>query len=297
MLLIAFNRPALVERVLAALAVARPPALYVAIDGPRARHPTDAGRCEAVRALVDGTLPWPCEVHRLVRTKNVGLQQAVITALDWFFTHEPMGVILEDDCVPAPDFLPFAGEVLTRWQHEPSVMHVSGVTMRPRTDATATTSSYHFARSGHVWGWATWRRAWQCFEPTLHEWPAVRATYRHTPDALHRALGHKFASAHAGRKWTWSRAWYWSMARQGGLSVIPAVNLIENVGDGPDATHQHGARHPLRRPHGAALSWPLEHPSRMHTDAAYDKLLARYHRGSFKRQLADRWWALRESLA
>ena len=85
--------------------------------------------------------------------------------------------------------------------------------------------------------------------------------------------------------------------QQRGLSVIPSVNLIHNIGDGDDATHQHGPRHPLRRVHEEGLAWPLVHAPQLVTDDAYDLLLTRYHRGSFKKQLTERWWALRERLA
>lgn len=296
-LLMVFNRPALLRRVLTALAENRPPTVYVAADGPRAGHPTDAARCAEVRALVQEPLPWPCTVRLLLREENLGLQQAVTSAIDWFFAHETMGAILEDDCLPARDFLPFVGEMLRRFESNPAVMHVSGVTMRAARGGHDDTPSYHAAHSGHIWGWATWRRAWQQFEPTLAAWPTVRDGYRRDPDPLRRALGRKFASAHAGRKWTWSRAWYWTMAQQRAVSIIPAVNLVENIGDGPDATHVHGRDHPLRHRFGPALSWPLQHPSSLAVDHDYDRLLARYHRGSWRRRFADQWWALRERLA
>lgn len=296
-LLLVFNRPALLSRVLGALEASRPAFVYVAADGPRPGHPSDEVRCAEVRALVQRPMPWPCTVRLLLRDRNVGLQQAVTTGIDWFFEHEAFGAILEDDCLPAPDFLPFVGEMLRRFETTTSVMHVSGVTMRTsRTDAQ-TRDSYGAAHSGHIWGWGTWRRAWQQFDPTLAAWPDVRASYRRDPNPLRRALGRKFASAYAGRKWTWSRAWYWTMAQQQGWSIIPSVNLVENIGDGPDATHQHGAHHPLRHRLGPGLSWPLRHPAELHIDHEYDRLLARYHRGSWRRRLADSWWALREMVS
>lgn len=297
-LLLAFNRPLLVRRVLAVLSDARPARLYVAVDGPRASHPDDGERCDEVRQVIERGVAWPCEVRSLFRESNVGLQKAIVSGVDWFFEHEAAGVILEDDCVPAPAFLPFAAELLETYRDTPSVMHISGVSMRsPSRERAAPAASYAFAGSGHVWGWATWRRAWRAFEPTLAAWPRVREQYRHAANPLRRALAHKFASAHAGRKWTWSRAWYWTIAQQQGLAIIPAVNLVENVGTGPDATHQHGSRHPLRQRAETTLAWPLVHPPHLERDAAYDRLLARYHRGSWRRRLSDGWWALQERWA
>ncbi len=297
-LLLVFNRPAVVRQLLSALRGQRPRRVYVSADGPRAGHSDDGARCALVLEEVQRGIDWPCEVQTLSRATNVGLQQAVVSGIDWFFSHESAGVILEDDCVPASDFLRFAGEMLERYADVPEVMHVSGLTMRtPRSGVPSNAASYHFAQAGHVWGWATWRRAWQRFDPTFAAWPSVRSAYRRDPSALRRALGAKFSSASAGRKWTWSRAWYWSMLQHRALSVIPAVNMIRNIGDGADATHQHGARHPLRMAHAGALTWPLVHPSPMATDPRYDAMLATYHRGSVRRRLSDAWWTLREAMA
>lgn len=293
-LLLVFNRPAVVRQLVAALRVSQPPVLYVAGDGPRSAHPDDVARCAEVREVIARDIDWPCAVRTWFRDTNVGLQRAVVSGIDWLFSHETCGVILEDDCLPAADFLPFAGEMLERYADTPTIMHVSGISMRPADSQSG--PSYHFAQAGHVWGWATWRRAWAQYDATLSAWPSVRHSYRHDGSPLRRALAAKFASAHAGRKWTWSRAWYWSVAQQRGLSVIPSANLIHNVGDGADATHQHGARHPLRRVWDGGLAWPLVHPPQLVADDAYDLLLARYHRGSFRRRLADRWWALQERL-
>jgi len=124
-----------------------------------------------------------------------------------------------------------------------------------------------------------------------------RAAYRREPVPLRRTLAAKIASAHAGRKWTWSCAWYWSMLQHRARSVIPAVNPIRNIGDGDDATHQHGAAHPLRRTPGASLAWPLIHPTAVVTDPRYDALLTRYHHGSVRRRLSDAWWTVREAFA
>jgi hypothetical protein len=105
-----FNRPAATRRLLDALRVARPSQLYVAADGPRPGSAEDQERCRQVRDLV-ATVDWPCDVHRLYRPANIGLQASMVGAIDWFFAEGDAGVILEDDCIPAPDWFPFAGEL------------------------------------------------------------------------------------------------------------------------------------------------------------------------------------------
>lgn len=90
-----------------------------------------------------------------------------------------------------------------------------------------------------------------------------------------------------GRKATWARAWYYTMIRHRGLAIITSDNLIINIGTDPDATHQHDSRYLLRQRATAPLALPLVHPLQMAPDAHYDRLLARYHRGSLRRRLDD----------
>ena len=124
-LLLIFRRPDTTRRVFEAIRQARPTRLYVAADGPRPDHPTDAERCVEARAVVQ-EIDWPCDVFTLFQEKNLNCGLGPVTALNWFFRQESEGIILEDDCVPAPSFFWFCAELLTRYRHETRVMHIGG---------------------------------------------------------------------------------------------------------------------------------------------------------------------------
>ena len=287
-LLLVFNRPDITSRLLDAVRVARPARLFVAADGPRPERPGDADLCRRTRALLAG-IDWPCRLETLYRDTNLGLQAAVTTGISWFFEHVDSGAILEDDCLPAPDFLPFAAEVLARHAGEPRIMHVSGLNMRPAERFSP--HSYFFAEVGHVWGWATWRRAWRLYDASMAAWPAMRRRFDVAAPPLRRVLGRKFASAHANRKRTWPRIWYYTMARHDGLAIIPSVNLIRNVGFGDDATHTRRRRHPLRLEATGRMAFPLDHPPDLAVNARYQRHLARYHAGSYARRASETMWS------
>lgn len=287
-LLIAFNRPHLVTRQIDVLRTVAAPLLFVAVDGPRPGRTDDVTGRDAVLAAVDG-IDWPCRVERRVLEANVGLNEAVTGAIDWFFSQVDRGVVLEDDCIPRPEFFDFAGCLLDRYADDPRVMMVSGVSLLRRPDAP---SSYLVAPVGHIWGWATWRRAWVHFDPELAGWESRRGEVRRS-GALGRALARKFDAHRAGRKRRWARAWYHAMVASDGVALIPTVNLIENDGFGADATNTTGSRdHPLHRPADLTLDWPLRHPERLDVDRDYERRLARYHSRSFADRTADRLAAL-----
>lgn len=284
-LIVLFDRPDVTRRLLGALRSAQPPQLFVAADGPRTGHPTDVERCRETRDVI-GEVDWPCTVHTLFHGTNLGLKGAMISGIDWFFEHVESGIILEDDCLPAPDFFRFAGELLDRFALVPQVMHVSGLNMAP--EKSFSLHSYFFADVGHVWGWATWRRAWALYDVDLTDWPDMRPEFGRGAPRLRRMLGRKFASAHAGRKAAWSRSWYYTMVRHAGLAIIPAVNLVENIGFDADATHTTSARHPLRQEWSGGMAFPLDHPPHFVTSVSYQRRLARYHARSYRQRGRER---------
>ena len=288
-LLLVFNRPAVAGRLLEAVRAARPEQMFIAADGPRRDRPSDVALCASTRDVFTH-IDWPCQVQTLYRDTNLGLMRAVISAITWFFDHVEAGVVLEDDCLPAPDFFRFAGELLEHYRDDARVMHISGLNMAPETAFSP--YSYFFTEVGHVWGWATWRRAWRLYDVTMADWPRMRSKFGLTAPPLRRALGRKFASAYADRKITWSRVWYYTLFRHGGLAIVPSANLIENVGFGGDATHTTGDWHPLRRPVSAQIAFPLNHPQDRTTNVRYSQLLARYHYGSYARRASELAWSL-----
>src|SRR3954469_24661182 len=166
-LIIAFNRPEKTQRVLEAVRAAGPRRLYLAADGPRVAVPSDVGRCERTRSVLDD-ITWPCQVRRLYRPGNLGCKQGVGTAIDWFLAHEERGIVLEDDCVPVGDFFPFCAELLDRYRDSPDVMMIGGHNQLGTWELSQ--ASYVFSRTAPFWGWATWRRAWARYDPAMTSW-------------------------------------------------------------------------------------------------------------------------------
>jgi hypothetical protein len=272
--MIAFNRPEKTRRVIEAVRAAAPSRLYLAADGPRARVPTDADRCEDTRRVLD-SVDWPCEVQRLYQTSNLGCKRGVESAIDWFLSHEESGVIVEDDCLPTPDFFRFCAELLERYRDVPEVMMIGGHNPLGRWRGD---TSYVFSRTAPIWGWATWRRAWARYDPAMTSWaqPEARALVRaRMPLTEYRITSQRFDSVREGRRDTWDYGWALAILIHGGFSVIPTNNLIANIGFDGEATH-------TRRPsshEGGVPTYPGEHPLRHPASRTPD---ARFERALFK---------------
>src|SRR6266480_8001684 len=169
---IIFNRPTPTAKVFAAIQAARPPKLFVIADGPRANVASDRDNCAAARVIVD-LVDWPCEVAKRFANANLGLRRNVAEGLDWVFAQSERAIILEDDCLPDPSFFPFCEELLERYHDDATVGMICGTNLAPRETATNDAASYYFSRYCYIWGWATWRRAWRCYDREMTEWPSL----------------------------------------------------------------------------------------------------------------------------
>ena len=242
-LFLVFNRLDTTKQVFEEIRQARPPRLYIAADGARASREGEVATVQAIRDYVKIHIDWECEVRTLYREHNLGCKLAVSSAITWFFEHEEMGIILEDDCLPHPTFFKFCEELLNYYRDDTRIGMISGDNFQfgqSRTDA-----SYYFSRINHIWGWASWRRAWQYYDREASIWPLFQdgdwLDVIACNQSEKRYWNNIFKLVHAGRIDTWDYQWVLASWTQGMLSVMPNVNLISNIGFGPGATHTFGS--------------------------------------------------------
>jgi hypothetical protein len=235
--LLLYHRPALLRRVFAAVAEQQPRELLLVADGPK--DDADAARCAEARAVVED-VAWPCTVRRLYAESNLGLRLRVSSGLDWVFEQVEEAIILEDDCVPDPSFFRFCQTLLERYGDDERVMEIGGGNFQ--LGRRRTTHSYYFSAYCCVYGWATWRRAWRHYDLHIRRWPELRSS-----GLLESVCGdgvevdywrRVFDEVYDGRMAsTWDYQWLLALWSQHGLSVVPEVNLVSNIGFGPDASH------------------------------------------------------------
>ncbi len=272
-LFLVFNRPGPTQRVFQCVRKIRPSRLYIAADGPRRNCPKEKEKCKEVRAIATD-VDWDCEVKTLFREENLGCRIAVSTAIDWFFENEPEGIILEDDCLPDQSFFIFCEELLQRYRKNERVMVISGNYFHG--DYLLPSCSYFFSRYNHCWGWASWRRAWQHYEPKMSSWPRLRGT----DWLINLGDGHRdfqrcwsriFDIAKEGKVDSWAYRWTFSCWVQDGLSVLPYKNLVKNIGFGEDSTHTKGDGKWIGKIPLETMPLPLVHPREIEPNKIADR--------------------------
>jgi len=232
-----FNRPELTARVFESIRARKPKTLFIASDGPRVLNPDDDAKVESARKIVS-KIDWDCDVKTRFLSKNLGCKHAMSSAISWAFEHSEELIILEDDCLPHASFFDYCDSLLDRYRDEERVMMVSGNNFQPspRSDA-----SYYFSRWTHIWGWATWKRAWKHFDVNVSSWPKLRRSKQlksvFTNPTEYAHWSRTLDSQYAGNIDTWDFPWAYAVWANNGLSILPERNLVTNIGFGSDATH------------------------------------------------------------
>jgi len=272
--LLIFNRPDTTARVFAEIARAKPKKMLIVADGPRRNQPGDVEKCATARAIVE-QVDWECEVLKNYSEENQGCGRRESSGLIWAFQQVEEAIILEDDTLPHPAFFRFCQELLEKYRTDERVMHISGNNYQ--LGRTRGPYSYYFSRYQHVWGFATWRRAFRHYDFDMKLWPVLRET-----PWLLDILGDEISAG-------WWRAyfdlaskgdltlydsydcqWMFSIWAQNGLCITPNVNLVSNIGFGADATHTKGDS-PLKSLPTSEMVLPLRHPPYMLRDRDADK--------------------------
>jgi hypothetical protein len=142
------------------------------------------------------------------------------------------------------------------------------------------TGSYYFSTYLHVWGWASWRRAWRSYDVTMSSWPARRSASwlaeKFRDPRVVRYWTELFDRTHAGQIDTWDYQWLYAIWERGGLVASPNVNLVCNFGAGAEATNTQATNRWFDMP-TVPVELPLRHPAALVPDAEADAYVQRTH--------------------
>lgn len=232
--LLVFDRPEHTKQVLNALKRNEVDKLYIFADGPEPDQELES--IEATRDIVQNV--DFCDVELIIKENNYGIQRMWIDAYDYIFENHKKAIILEDDCVPASDFVGYMQTCLDYYEDHKRVMNVQGYCPPIEIPAEYSYDVFFTWRSGS-WGQGTWKNAWE----KLRRDPSIRQEIKENKDlrrAVRRAgwdlipMLEKEIDDEINSIGVW---WSLTLARYSGVSVNPVRSRIKNIGHDGSGTH------------------------------------------------------------
>ncbi len=275
-LFLTFNRIDTTKLVFEQIKQVKPNKIYLASDGARDKidknNITESKKVDDIRKYLLENISWDCDIKTRFLMQNNGCKIAVSSAIEWFFANEEQGIILEDDCLPNESFFRFCDEMLDRYKDNDKIFMVSGWSALD-FDKKAKASlecDYYFSKYNHIWGWASWARAWKKYERENNnfkeDFKKIEFDTIKEKNEFKKVLSLYFR----GEIDTWDYPFTFSIWKNNGLCIYPKNNMIKNIGfNRDDATHTNGESK-FQYMNAYDLDFPLKHPDTMERNKAID---------------------------
>ena len=236
-LILFFNRPKNILKIIKILEKIKPSKIYISADGPRHNKTNDIKLCQETKDIFLD-LGWKCSIKKNYLNKNLGCREAVSNGITWFFKNEKYGIILEDDCLPNLDFFKFCKINLLKYMNTSQIGCITGNNFQKKIGKNET---YYFSKYSHCWGWATWARAWKVYKKDLGFWPTYKLSKKWKNYFLNkieqRYWTKIFNNTHNRKIDSWAYPWSLCLWKKNMLTITPSMNLVRNIGFGEEATH------------------------------------------------------------
>lgn len=210
--------------------------LIIYADGPKENaSEEDKKKIQEVRNIIKEK-QWCKSVEIIESEKNNGLASSIILGVSEVVEKHGQIIVLEDDLITSPYFLKYMNEALALYKNEENVFAISGF-MYPLLKKIPTTSFISF---GESWGWGTWKRAWNFFEPDGKKLLDL---------LIEKNLTNKFDFNNsypftqmlidqiAGKNSSWAIRWCATIFLNEKLMLVPNMSLVRNIGNDGSGTH------------------------------------------------------------
>lgn len=206
-------------------------------DGPKSDG--DRNAVLETRRIAQEFLGWRADFH--FSEGNRGLAESITSGVNEVVQRYGQVIVVEDDLEVAPNFITYMNAGLARYRDESTVYQISGHMFE--APEFSHRRSALFLPFITTWGWATWKRAWDRFDPLATGWESLLADNslrkRFNLDGTYDYTS-MLARQMAGFRDSWGIRWYWSVFRDMGLACFPPVSLIRNTGMDGSGTHGRG---------------------------------------------------------
>lgn len=234
--LFVYNRPDHTARTLKFLQqneLASESRLFVFSDGYKSE--ADEKNVLEVRELLKNIDGFK-SVEIVERRENMGLAKSIIIGVSKLIKDYKQVIVFEDDLITSPYTLTYFNEGLNRYRDESKVMHIGAYMYNLKGADLPETFFYRAATS---WGWATWERAWEHFEPNIDTLMARFDKTAKSAFSIEHTMNFwkQMEDFKSGKNNSWAIRWYASIFLKGGLTLNPSQSLVNNIGHDGSGIH------------------------------------------------------------
>jgi hypothetical protein len=229
-LIVAYSRPDGVAEILQVLTSNRIRDIYISIDG--AKNDLDKNNQKSIIDQANKYIDSETKIHVVKRVQNLGASGGVLSAVDWFFAKEKMGIIIEDDLRFDVDFCEFALKSLEKYKNDPKVWMISGTQLFSNYLGNGKVSWSNYPM---IWGWAGWADKWKIMREAIVTDKKIEINKLLDRRFLFWLIGAKRALS--GKVDAWDIPLAFEFYKRKKLCILPPTNLVTNIGDDAVATN------------------------------------------------------------
>jgi hypothetical protein len=213
--------------------------LFIFSDGAKKGDEEKVQEVREFLKTVDGFR----SVEIIERESNMGLANSIIGGVNKLTAEYGKAIVFEDDLLSSPYTLQYFNDALHRYENEEQVMHICAY-MYPLKKAAQLPQSFFYRASGS-WGWATWQRAWKFFEPDIDVLMKQFDAKKINDFSIDGSMNFwkQMNEFKRNKNNSWAIRWYASVFLKNGLTLNPALSLINNIGH--DGTGVHSGKNTM----------------------------------------------------
>ena len=176
-------------------------------------------------------------VRIIERAHNMGLANSIIDGVNRLTEEYGKVIVFEDDLLTSPYTLKYFNQALRRYQDDEKVMQIAAY-MFPLQKADTLPETFFF-RATSSWGWATWKSAWDNFEPDIDKLYAQFDNKKIKEFSVEGSMNYwkQLLDFKNKKNNSWAVRWYASVFLKDGLVLYPSKSLIENIGHDGTGVH------------------------------------------------------------
>lgn len=270
-----YNRPDLVKNILDKLSEINFLYLFIFADGPKTSK--DIYLCNKSIETVKSHRIYKDKSCMLIENKkNKGMVNQIFDSLQFVFTKHEKTIYIQDDQEINNSSYNFCHELLDKYKHCKDIGHINLSNLQPAI-TFSNKNSYFFSHFISVWGFGTWKRVWETYDPQMCAWESINQNLflnRFFPNSRIRKSVKKMYDLHCFNQdpWTWDYQWEFNCLNNSPIAITPKVNLCRDIGFNRDDSSHNCGSNPFDNSLDI-LEFPLKHPQCINVNSNFDLLV------------------------